>query len=339
MLGSLNLLGEQIEQVVKQAREFKAPSTYKNARNVVVVGMGGSALGAHIIKSIFQKDLKIPVEIINGYHVPGYVDSKTLVLASSYSGDTEEAVFAIKEAQKKKAKIAIITSGGILAGLAKRDKIPSLIFTTENNPCRSPRMGLGYSIFGQIVLLSKLGFLKVSSAQIQKCAEITKKYTDKFGFNVFEIDNPAKQIATAIGERSVWYLASEHLSGNAHSAANQINENAKRFAGYFLLPELNHHLLEGMIAPKSNQKELAFVLLESNLYDPRVQKRYEITKKVLEKNGIYYLNYKCAERDALAQVCEVLVLGSFVSFYLAMLADIDPTAIPFVDFFKEELKK
>ncbi len=339
MLGSLELLGKQIEQIAAQAKGIKTPQAYKSARNIVVAGMGGSSLGAHIIKSVFHDDLKIPTEVVNGYCIPGYVDSKTLVLVSSYSGNTEEAVAALREAKQKQAKIAIITSGGVLEEFARKNKIPALIFTTENNPCHSPRMGLGYSIFGQIILLSKLGFLKISSAQIIKAAKTVEKYAEKFGFNSFEIDNPAKQMAVNLGERSVWYAASEHLSGNAHAAANQINENAKRFAGYFLIPELNHHLMEGMMNPKSNQKELAFVFLESDLYDSRVQKRYEITKKVLEKNHIYHLSYGCVESDALSQACEALVFCSYVSFYLAMLEGIDPTAIPFVDFFKNELKK
>jgi len=339
MLGSLELLGEQIKEVLDCAKKIKTFSVYKKVQNIVVLGMGGSTLGSHVIKSLFQNDLKIPMEIINGYHVPAYVNSKTLVLASSYSGTTEEAVMAMKEAQNKKAKIAIITSGGILADYAKKFKVPALIFTTENNPCGSPRMGLGYSIFGQIILLSKLGLLKISSVQIGQAIKIFSKYNDQFGLKVVEAENIAKRIVNKIGERSVWYVASEHLSGNAHTAGNQINENAKRFGGYFLIPELNHHLMEGMISPKSNQKELAFILIESNSYDQRVQRRYEITKKVLEKNGIFNLSYKCTEKDKLSQVCEALSLGSYVSFYLAMQAGIDPTAIPFVDFFKAELKK
>lgn len=97
--------------------------------------------------------------------------------------------------------------------------------------------------------------------------------------------------------------------------------------------------MEGMIYPEANRQELRFVLLESDLYDKRVQKRYVVTREVLTKNGINYLDYKCAEKKPLAQVCEVLMLSSYVSFYSAMLEGIDPTVIPFVDFFKAQLKK
>jgi glucose/mannose-6-phosphate isomerase len=129
------------------------------------------------------------------------------------------------------------------------------------------------------------------------------------------------------------------LAGNAHAAANQMDENAKRFAGYYLIPELNHHLMEGMLYPKSNKKDIIFVLFESGLYHKRVQKRFAVTKKVLDKNKIKYLSYQCGSTDKLLQAGEVLVLSSYVSFYSAILEGIDPTAIPYVDFFKEELKK
>ncbi len=339
MLGSLNLLSKQIDQILKQSVGFKAPVNYKKVQNLVVAGMGGSTLGAHIIKSLFFSELKIPVEIVNSYHLPAYVNSKTLVLVSSYSGTTEESIACFKEAKIKKAKILVIAAGGALADLAQKNKLPSLIFSTENNPCGSPRMGLGYSIFGQIILLSKIGLLKVSNAQIKQAVKIIEKYTKLFGAENPQEKNLAKQLAGKLGERSVWYVASEHLAGNAHTGANQINENAKRFAGYFLVPELNHHLMEGLLNPVSNKQELAFVLLESKKYDARVQKRYEITKQILEKNNLFFVNYECQEKDKLAQVGEMLVFTSFVSFYLAMLAGIDPTAIPFVDFFKAQLKK
>lgn len=337
MLGSLELLSEQVEEVLQCSRKLKIPSGYKNAKNIVVLGMGGSALGAHILKSVYFDKLKAPIEIVNGYHVPEYVDKNSFVIVSSYSGSTEEPVFALKEALKRKAKIAIITSGSELEKISVKFKIPALIFTTNNNPCGSPRMGLGYSIVGQIILFAKAGLIKLSEKDIKNISLILKKYNSEFGVN--NKDNQAKKMAENLFGRSVWYCASEHLAGNAHAAANQTNENAKRFAGYFVVPELNHHLMEGMFYPEINKNNLGFVLLESNLYDKRIIKRFEITKKVLEKNQIKYWSYTAQEKNKLSQACELLVFGSYVSYYGAMLQGIDPTAIPFVDFFKEQLKK
>lgn len=339
MLGSIELFGKQIEQVWSVAKKLKIPAGYKKIDNIVVVGMGGSALGAHVIKELFKKELAVPVEIINHYNVPAFAGKNTLVIASSYSGTTEEAINAAQEAQAKKAKVVVISAGGTLAFWAKKNKIPALIFPTEFNPAGSPRMGLGYSIFGQIAILANAGLLKVSLPEVRKATTAIAQYDRMFGVNNSEENNPAKQLAVNLLDKSVWYVASEHLCGNAHAAANQMNENAKRFAGYFIIPELNHHLMEGMIYPKNNKDNIRFVMFESDLYDKRVQKRYAVTREVLDKNSISHLSYKCRGKKPLEQVCEILVLGSYISYYSAILEGIDPTAIPFVDFFKAQLKK
>lgn len=338
MLGSIELLGEQIGQVWKIAKNLKIPSSYEKIDNIVVLGMGGSTLGAHIIKELYKRETRVPIEVINHYHLPGYVGSKTLVIASSYSGTTEEALSAVQEARTKKAKVVVISSGGTLAFWAKKNRLPALVFPTEYNPAGSPRMGLGYSIFGQIAMLAKIGILKVSVSDVKKALSVISYYDKKFGVDTLEDSNQAKQMALRLFDKSVWYVASEHLSGNAHVAANQMNENAKRFAGFFIIPELNHHLMEGMIYPESDKDIIRFVLIESDLYDSRVQKRYAVTREVLDKNQIGHITYKSQEKKPLLQVCEILVLGSYLSFYSAILEGIDPTAIPFVDFFKERLK-
>lgn len=339
MLGSLELLGKQIEEVLAQVKKVRLPSAYKKISNIVVLGMGGSALGAHIIKFVFHKELKVPVEIINGYTAPGFSGPKTLAIVSSYSGNTEEVLHAAQDAKNKKTKVLVICAGGKLADWAKQNKVPALVFSVNNNPCGSPRMGLGYSIFGQMALFAMAGVLRLSSAEIKKVLQTAAKYNALFGVNNSTEKNQAKQLAEKLREKSIWFGASEHLAGNAHAAANQFNENAKRFSGYFLLPEMNHHLMEGMIYPGSNSQTIKFMFLESGLYDKRIAKRYAITKQVLDKSKIEYSSYVCQEKTRLLQACETLVLSGYLSFYSAILQGIDPTAIPFVDFFKAQLKK
>lgn len=339
MLGSIERLGAQIEQVYKQAEKLKLPASYKKAKSIVVLGMGGSTLGAHVIKAAFFDKLKLPVEIVNGYHVPATVGRDTLVVVSSYSGTTEEPIAAMAEARRRQAKLAIITSGGKLAAAAKKFKIPALIFTTENNPCGSPRMGLGYLMFGKIILLAKAGLLKIGRSELSALLATIKRAGARFGVNSPSDTNPAKLAATALLGKSVWYVGAEHLGGNAHVAANQMNENAKRFAGYFLIPELNHHLLEGMKFPATNSDAIAFVLFESSLYDPRVIKRFGVTKEILQKNNIKFISFAGTEKKPLLQAAEALVFSSYASYYSALLEGIDPTAIPVVDYFKEALKK
>lgn len=330
MFGSLQKLGKQVEQIARMWDDFKLPADYKKVNSVVISGMGGSGLGAHLIKTLFAGELKIPIEIVNDYHLPAYVGNKTLVIASSYSGNTEETLTAVMGAKKKRAKIVVLCAGGGLADFAKSNKLPALVFTTENNPCNSPRMGIGYSLAGQLLILSKAGILNFSKNKLMDIADKLEKYGGV-------LVNAGKELARKTLDKSVWYIASEHLLGNAHVAANQMNENGKRFAGYFAIPELNHHLMEGMLNPESNKKALLFVLLESDLYNKRTQRRYEVTKDVLTKNGISFETYKLTAGDRVGQMCEALALCGYISYYSAILNNIDPTDIPFVDYFKEQM--
>jgi len=339
MLGSIEKLGDQIAQVWDEAEKVKIPASYNKVENVVVAGMGGSALGAHLILSLFKNELKVPVQIVNDYFLPAYVGSHTLVVASSYSGNTEETVNAVKEALKHKAKVLVICSGGTLQDWAQSQSLPVLVFSTNNNPCNSPRMGLGYSIFGQLALFSKLQLIKFTKAHLEQSLSAIKNFQNQFGVAVPTALNPAKNLAENVLGKSGWFIAGEHLSGNAHVAANQLNENAKRFGGYFLAPELNHHLMEGLLHPHCNIEELMFILLESPLYDEKIKKRLAITKEILTKNRIHNLSYVCQAKTALEQVCEALLLFSYVSFYSAVSEGIDPTDIPFVDYFKSQLSK
>lgn len=339
MLGSIEHLHKQVEQISAESENLVFPDSYKNITNVVILGMGGSTLGAHVLKSVYAHTLTVPVEIINGYRVPRYVSEKTLAIVSSYSGTTEEPVAAMKEAQERGAKITVISSGGTLAEEAKNNNFPALIFSTINNPCGSPRMGLGYSLIGQIILFQKAGLLDLAKDEVMSVARTLEKYQTLFGALQPTDNNGAKQLALKLGAYSTWYVSAEHLVGNAHVAANQMNENAKRFAGYFTVPELNHHLMEGMSFPSSNPEAISFIFFESDLYDKRIKKRFEITRQILEKDRVPYFSYRCQEESVLGQVAEVLVFSSYLSFYTALTEGIDPTAIPVVDFFKEQLKK
>lgn len=336
MLGSIEKLSAQIIEMMDCAKKFKLPASYKKIKNVVVAGMGGSALPTRIIKSVYRSTLKVPVEIVNDYHLPEFANKDTLVILSSYSGSTEEVLAVVEEAKKKKTKIVVVASGKNLAEMVKNG-VPGLVFTTENNPCGSPRMGLGYAIVGQLLIFSAAGLIKISNKELQEVRVVVDKYMRLYGVDVKE--NLAKRAAVLLKNRAVLFMAAEHLVGSAHVAANQMNENNKRLAASFALPELNHHLLEGMKLPVSNERGLLAVIFNSDLYDARVSKRVAITRAVLAQNNIAQVEYLLAEKNPLLQAFEAVVFSSYLSFYGAILEGVDPTAIPFVDFFKKQLKK
>lgn len=339
MLASIELLSEQMKSVFVEAQAVKIPASYAKAKQIVVCGMGGSALASHAIKTLFASKLSVPFEIINGYALPAYVGKQTLVLVSSYSGTTEEALSCFTLARKKKALLMSISSDGPLVQLSRKFKVPVLVFSTDKNPCRSPRMGLGYSLIGQLSLLAKVKCVPFSAKDLQRAVDVIARASDRFGVDTPTQKNPAKLLAAKTPGRSIWYVGAEHMVGSAHIGANQTNENAKRFAGYFAIPELNHHLMEGMMQPVANRDHVLMVLLQSALYDEKILKRFAVTRSVLERNTISYETVELIEKTAFEQVVEALVFTSYVSYYAALVEGIDPTAIPFVDFFKEELKK
>lgn len=339
MLESLQLLGAQVKQIWPLGEKIKVPKDYNHFDKLVVLGMGGSALGAGIVKSVYAADLKVPLTIIGDYNLPRWIDERTLVIASSYSGTTEETLTTVKAAARQKAKIAVITSGGELKKIAAAKHYPAIIYTTKNNPCGSPRTSLGYNLIGLMLLMHKFGLLPAHDLSLNKISKCLFDFETDFGVFTPAKSNPAKQLAEELVHRSVWYVAGGHLSGSAHVAANQMNENAKRYGGYWLLPEINHHLMEGLKFPKSNPDQLAFVALRSKLYDRPISRRLALTEEVLEKNKILVTNYQCRSKTKLLQVLELLVLGSYISFYSAVLSGIDPTPNPFVDYFKARLKK
>jgi glucose/mannose-6-phosphate isomerase len=326
LLGSIELLDKQCGEAWRDVKKIKIPKNYRQVENIVVSGMGGSALGARLIGSLFAAELRRPLEIVRGYNLPAYVGPKTLLILSSYSGNTEETLAAARVGQKRKAKIVGLATGGALANFLRRNNYPSYIFKPTYNPSNQPRMGLGYSIFGQLGLLAKCGALKINEQEIKNViATLSSR------------PRSAEKISNTLKNKIPIIVASEFLLGNGHIMANQINENAKSFAAYFELPELNHHLMEGLKNPAANKKNLIFFLLNSDLYLPRNQKRYKILKTVLAKNKIDFIEYRPKAKTKLQQSVETLLFGSYVSFYLAMIYNLDPSPIPWVDFFKKQL--
>ena len=337
MISSLEVLVSQLKAAWGESKKVQTPSEYKDVQNIVVSGMGGSTLGPHFIRAVF--DISLPVQIVNDYVLPSFVNKKTLVVVSSYSGTTEETVSSYEDARKKEAKIIGIASGGTLIEKLKKDGLPFYQFDTKHNPSGQPRMGLGYSIGGILGLLTRLGFVEFSDEQMAGVLDYLGKVGKSFGLEAAQNENQAKKTASALVGKIPIICTGPFLAGNAHTFANQINENAKTFAAYFLLSEMNHHLLEGITKPANLKEKIKFVFLETNLYPEKIKVRIKITKEVLSKAGIGFVSYKLRAEDKVKTAFEALTLSSWVSFYLAVAYEIDPSPIPNVDYFKEQLKK
>ena len=333
--GSIQAFGDQLRVSWDGVKSVEIPPDYKNVKNMVVSGMGGSALGAHFVRRVY--DLPLPLQIVNNYTLPKFVNSDTLLIVSSYSGNTEETLSAFNDGKQKGAKIFGISTGGKLVEELKNAHLSFYQFDPKFNPSGQPRMGLGYSIGALLGFFTKLGLLNIQDGDIEKILNSIKR--TQFGLEVPKEKNQAKTVAAALHGKIPVIFAAEFLVGNAHIFANQINENAKSFATYFKMPEANHHLLEGVSFPAGLKEVVKFVFLETGNYDSKIQKRFAVTKDLLYKKGLEYVTYKLSGAERQTDAFEAIVFSSWVSFYLAVLYETNPGPIPNVDFFKDQLSK
>lgn len=338
VLGSIEALADQVKDAWEETQKISFKPT-REIKNVVVAGMGGSGLGPDVIKHLYKDQLPVPFEVINSYALPAYVNQNSLVVLSSYSGNTEEVLSCAQQAQDRSVQIMIITSGGKLAELAQKENYPAYIINPQYNPSGQPRMAIGYAIMGSLGLLAQAGLIKFTTEEVTEIVQAILTMDDACRLAVPQEQNRAKLLALDIIDRRPVLVASEFLVGAAHVATNQFNENAKIFADYKLIPEINHHLLEGLQFPKSNAANHLFLFLNSELYQARNQKRMILTQQVVEKKKMDTLAINLQLPSKLAQVFETITLFAYTNFYLAILEKIDPAPIPTVDWFKKQLKK
>lgn len=326
--GSTEMFPDQCKQIWREEMNF--PQEYKIIENVVLCGMGGSIYGGYVAQVLFKDELKVPIYFNNDYNLPSFVNEETLIILSSYSGGTEEVLTCAQEAKNKNLKIAGITTGGKLSEFLKNNNYPSLVFEPKFNPSGQPRLATGYIILGFFVILKNLGLINLSDDEFEKSIEELKN-------SVSDIKNKSISIAKSLMDHIPVIFSSEFLNGNAHIMRNQFNETSKSFSAFEDIPELNHHLMEGLKNPQNNKIKIIFII--SNLFSKKIKKRIELTKDVVSRNNVDYLEYDASGSTKFSQVLNVLAFGGYLSLYLALLYEQDPSLIPWVDYFKEQLDK
>ncbi len=332
-------LPEQIASTCEEICELKLPVSYKQVNKIVLLGMGGSALGARAANGLLEDRLKVPLIIQNDDHLPAFVDEKTLLILSSYSGNTDEVLQVAHEAEKTKAQLFVIAHGGKLKEWAIKKEVPYYGMERLANPGGQPRMAVGHSIMGLIDLLRVLGLVEMEDREIEGAVEKLKSLVERWKKEVKLAKNPTKKLAMSLLGKGVIMISSRHLRGAAYVFKNQLNENAKTFAARFELPELGHHLLEGLTYPLELKGELMFLLFDSALYDEGIRRRVKIVQDIVGQQGHELIKLVPESENRFCQMWEVILFGEFVSFYLAILNGLDPTPIPWVDYLKKRLEK
>lgn len=338
VLSAIQALPKQCQQAWEETQKLIFPKDYSRVKNIIVVGMGGSGFTPEIVKFVFADRLRVPYEVIHDYNLPFYANQDSLIVLSSYSGTTYEVLNAGLQALKKNLKIVGICRGAKLAMFLKQNKIPGYIFEETFNPSGQPRLGGGYMILGIMGILKKCGLLDISHEEVKEAINSVGKRQKLWDVAILTKENAVKNLALNLKDKIPIVVVAEFLEANGRALRSQLNESAKNFAGYQVIPELNHHLLEGLQFPKSNQENLAFLFIDSNLYLPENQKRFKITKEVIRKNKLNYFEITLEGQTKLGQVLELFSLGGFLSFYLALLNGVNPQKILWVDWFKKNLK-
>lgn len=340
VLASTGMFLDQCTAGWEESQKVVFPEVYKKVRNIVVAGMGGSRFTPKTIGALFRKKITVPYEICEDYSLPGYVNGESLVILSSYSGSTEEVLSAGKDALKKGAKLAgAMHEGSPIAKFLGDAKAPGYFFDAKFNPSGQPRIGGGYLLMGHAGLLKSLGFLSLEDKEVADAVAFAKDAAKKYAAEIPEKDNQAKQFARFLKDKHPFIVTAEFLKGFGNGFANQINETAKMISDYRYISELNHHMLEGLTHPDTLHQNGVFIFFLSHCYSEPIKKRFAITKDVVGKQHVATYNVTLTGPNKLSQVLEAFTLSGYTTYYMAMLYDVDPVAIPWVDYFKAQLAK
>ncbi len=325
----------QVEEAVAIGEAAKIKFPISKINNIVVSGLGGSAIGGDLLRSYLADEIDIPIAVSRNYFLPEYVDERSLVIVSSYSGNTEETVSSHKEAVKRKAKVLCITSGGTVKQFATKKKQPVI----EIPGGLPPRAALGYSFFPTLIVMSKLGFFRPKKKEINETIVSLKEKAGLYGDPASE-NNLALRIAqTLYGKLPVVYSSVDRFDAVNVRWRGQISENAKTLAYGHVFPELNHNEIVGWEVLKESMKKIHVVVLRDNEDNPRIQLRMNITKEIIRDFADGITEVHSEGKSVLARMFSLLYLGDWVSFYLAMLNGVDPTPVKKIDFLKNELAK
>jgi glucose/mannose-6-phosphate isomerase len=302
----------------------------KQFKNIVLAGMGGSALAGSIAQS--WPGFSVPFEVVRDYHIPNYVSDETLFIASSYSGNTEETLSAFSEAKNKNANIIVISSGGKLTDLAHENN-----YSLMNLPGGlQPRYAVFYNLKALLTITDGLKITDGKANELSSCYKFLIDASQSWLSTVPTNQNLAKQIALECVGKSVVVYAGPKLFPAAYKWKISFNENAKQIAWCNQLPEFNHNEFMGWTKQPTN-KPYTVIDIRSNLENPKTQKRFLVTSKLLSGLRPDPIVVNATGNNLVEQLLWSISLGDFVSIYTALLNGLNPTPVDMIEKFKQEL--
>jgi glucose/mannose-6-phosphate isomerase len=325
-------LGIAERQAAQLEYKFDVPAIDGQVDNIVFAGMGGSALPALLSRS--WPGYRIPFEVCRQYHIPAYVSNKTLFIASSYSGNTEETVSALNEAEEKGAKIVVMSGSGQLEKISQAKNYPFL----KIPKAEQPRYAVFYMWVAILAILEAADLLNESNTtrQLSEAVTFLKEAVKAWTATVPTKDNSAKKLALEVVGKSAVVYGGPLLAPVAYKWKINFNENSKNVAWWNEYPEFNHNEFIGW-SSHPVQKPYAVIDLRSDLEHPRVQKRFELSDKLLSGKRPAAHVVQAQGNNLLEQLLWTVAFGDFVTIYVALCNGVNPAPVDLVEKFKKEL--
>jgi glucose/mannose-6-phosphate isomerase len=306
------------------------PKDFPDVRNIVLIGMGGSAIGGDLARAYFKDRLLLPFSIVRDYLLPEYVDDETLVIASSYSGNTEETTAALEDALQRKALVACISTGGLMADVSRLNDIPLAVLPSG----LQPRAALGYSFTIVALFLEKIGLVKDVGKEVEVAAASLSDRRERYIEDNPLTSNPAKHMASAAhGKIAVVYGGPSVTGVVASRWKAQFCENGKQLAYASEFPECCHNEIVGFskaFAKEIGDKVVVFMLRDEGDH-PKVRKRMNFFKAYLESHKTEVHDVHSMGERPLGRMFSLIQLGDFISYYLAVLNEVDPTPVDIIE--------
>lgn len=333
MLQHLHELPDQCQRAWQNALAFELPQSYRRVDRAIILGMGGSAIGGDLLRSLALLENRLPVWVHRSYGLPPLLNENTLLIASSYSGNTEETLSSFVESLQTPAKKLVLTGGGRLRALAEKEGIP--VFPIDYQA--PPRAAFPHSFIPLLGIFQKLDLLEDKSADLSEAMQVLNNLSSELTESMPLASNQAKQLAIRLSGKLAVIYGAGILSEVAQRWKAQLNENSKAWAFYEIFPELNHNAIVGYQFPSEMRERVLVVLLHSSLLHPRISDRYRLTAEILTEAGIEHELVEARGDSPLAQMMSMVLLGDYVSFYLALLNSVDPTPVAPIDYLKKRL--
>jgi glucose/mannose-6-phosphate isomerase len=334
MYGAIYGLPEQLKKAWELGNSLLLPN-FEPVTQILIAGMGGSAIGGDLLANYVADLADVPVIVHRDYALPAWAKGKkTLVIASSHSGNTEETLSAYEQAKKNGCQLFCLTTGGKLAKKAQEDDTACWQFDHKGQP----RAAVGFSFGILLALFSRLGWISNQSTALLETVEGMNELRQSCAVEIGTTKNPAKRLAGQLQNRWVAVFGSGMLAPVARRWKGQISEVSKAWAQFEFLPEANHNTLAGLINPEEVISATMALFLKSKFDHERNQIRTELTRKYFMLEGLNTDLVEAKGEHPLVQMWTTLLFGDFVAFYLAMLYGVDPTPVEMLQNFKKELQ-